>query len=379
MEHLVLKNKHDIRLSRAALEDLYKRRRRLYVSLFFHQEDVSARVVDMSSLTKVGIVKKVGRKFRANVQVVPLSRKFFCTDFIISKHRMKNGMFVRGRDDVWGILPYESPYIAKKAIVEKGDLVLDLATGSGIIGIFCADKAQKVYCTDINRKALLYAKFNAILNGVEDKMEFRSGDLFKPVKELKFDLIIWNGPTLSLPGHSCKYPIYCFGGADGLLFTKRFIAEAPRYLTRKGKMQWLDPSLGTNKEPKSLEIIKKAWQNKPLKVIYEERIPPDDLFKTIECIDKRLYLEPIYNRPKSPLWLKPVNKKEDEQWLAYLKKNHFTHIYAGMYKIFPEKKFSVVKTKPKEILFKRMNYLPAEWQFLSYQRILQLLRICEKF
>ena len=53
--------------------------------------------------------------------------------------------------------------------------------------------------TDINPKAINYAHFNAILNGVEEKMDFRVGDLFAPVKGMKFDLIIWNGTNSGNP------------------------------------------------------------------------------------------------------------------------------------------------------------------------------------
>ncbi|MBI4057811.1 methyltransferase, partial [Candidatus Microgenomates bacterium] len=198
-------------------------------------------------------MKRVGKGYRANVQIFPLSGMFICTDFVVSIHKMKKNRFVRSKDDVWAMFAYESPYIAKKVMVRKGDRVLDLATGSGVIAIFCAKKAKRVIATDINPKALHYAKFNATLNNVENKIEFRAGNLFKPVKKLKFDLIVWNGPTLSVPNAPEKYPIYCFGGIDGLAFTRRFIEESPKYLMKKGRMQWLDSSISTEKEPESLK------------------------------------------------------------------------------------------------------------------------------
>src|SRR3989344_9291415 len=259
---LLLKNKSLVKSCKPILEEFYKRYKREYIGIFLHQKDIEFREIDLMPLVEAGILKKVRNKFRANVQVFPLSGKFICTDFMLNTHNIRNGKFVRNKDDVWAILAYESPYIAKKAIVENGDVVLDLATGSGIIALFCADKAKKVVATDINPKALHYAKFNAILNNLEDKIEFRLGNMFAPIKNMKFDLIIWNGPTLAVPNIKKKYPIYCFGGADGLNFTRKFIKRAPKYLSKRGKMQWLDPSLGTNTEPESLKIIKQEWKNR---------------------------------------------------------------------------------------------------------------------
>jgi release factor glutamine methyltransferase len=382
MKGLALVSKKVIRSCRQVLEELYRKSKRKYIEIFFHEKDVEIDKlnVDISPLLKTGIVRKVGGRIRANVQVFPLSGKFICTDFLFSIHRVRNGRFVRRRDDVWAILPYESPYIAKKAIVERGDVVLDLATGSGIIALFCAEKAERVVATDINPKAIKYAKFNAILNNLEEKIEFKIGDLFEPVRGMKFDLIIFNGPTIAVPNAPEKYPLYCFGGPDGLQFTKRFIKEAPYYLTKKGKMQWLEPSIGTIEEPESLKIIRKEWKDKKFKVIYVKRAGPDDLFKVIRYIDKRLWYEPIDPKIKRPLWIKPLTKEEYINWISFLRRNGYTHIYSGMYKVYSDRKFKIIKIDERKKLFKRMNYLSLnEYHFLSYSRILQLLKICESY
>lgn len=378
MKWFDLKNKELIRSCKPVLQAIYQKSKKKYIELFFHEKDVELDGFDVEPLVKTGIIRKVGSKYRANVQVFPLSGKFICTDFLFSIHRIKNGRFVRRRDDVWAILPYESPYIAKKSIVEKDDVVLDLATGSGIIAIFSAEKAKKVIATDINPKAINYARFNAILNGLEHKIEFRTGDMFEPVRGMKFDLIIWNGPTISVPDAREKYPIYCFGGPDGLEFTKRFIEEAPQYLTQKGKMQWLDPSIGSASNPESLEIIKREWKNRKYMVVYVKRTEPSDLFKTIKYLDKRMIYEPLRG-PKRPLWTKPITAEEYQSWLAFLKAHEYTHIHAGMYRVYPDTRFRIVKTVARKMVFKRMNQLPEEWHFLSYQRILQLLKICESY
>ncbi len=373
-----IENKDLIRSCKPILEELYKKYRRKYIELFFHEKDIAFNKFDLSPLVKCKILRKVNGKYRPNVQVFPLSGKFICTDFIISSHRIKNSKYVRRRDDVWGILAYESPYIAKKAMVKKGDLVLDMATGSGIIALFCAEKAKKVIATDINPRAINFATFNAILNGLESKIEFRLGDMFKPISGMKFNLIIWNGPTISTPGGKEKNPIYCYGGASGNVFTKKFINESPKYLKRNGRMQWLDPSLGTEKEPETIRFIKENWKIKPFKIIYEDRVGADDLFKVIKYTDKKLVEDP-YNGIKCSLSTRYITREDYEKWIDFLKRNNYTHIYALMVIVQKNKNFRIRKVVPKKILFRYMNYLPMEWHMLGYGRINQLIKICENY
>lgn len=373
-----LTNKKLISDCKPLLEKLYIKHKKAYTDLFFYEKAVTFDKLDLSPLVTTGILTMMGLKLQANVQVFPLAGKFICTDFMISFRKIENNRIIRGRDDVWAILAYESPFIAKKAIVEKGDIVLDLATGSGVIALLCADIAKKVVATDINPKAINYAKFNAILNRLDHKIDFRLGNMFDPVKNLKFDLIIWNGPTISVPNNPDKYPTYCFGGIDGLNFIRKFIEQAPLFLTTKGRMQWLDPSVG-NMLPESLKIIKSQWKNRKYKVIYEKRVEPSDIFKTIDYLDKRLIDQPIKNRPQTPLWIKPLTKKEYYSWIKYLKEHNFTKIFAGMYMIYPSNKFQIQQTKSSHTYFKRMNQLPAEWHFLSYKNILKQLKICESY
>jgi ribosomal protein L11 methyltransferase len=69
--------------------------------------------------------------------------------------------------------------------------VLDVGTGTGIIGIACAKLGvKKVVCVDIDKKATEIAKENAAINQVEDMVEIINGDVLT-IHE-SFDLIIAN-------------------------------------------------------------------------------------------------------------------------------------------------------------------------------------------
>ena len=78
--------------------------------------------------------------------------------------------------------------------IPAGAAVLDLGTGSGVSAIFAARLAGRVVATDINPAAVRCARINALLNGVEDRVEVREGDLFAPVAGERFDVIIFNPP-----------------------------------------------------------------------------------------------------------------------------------------------------------------------------------------
>ena len=72
--------------------------------------------------------------------------------------------------------------------------VLDMGTGSGVCAVFAARHARRVVAVDINAAAVRCAGINALLNGAEQRVETRHGDLFVPVAGERFDLVLFNPP-----------------------------------------------------------------------------------------------------------------------------------------------------------------------------------------
>jgi release factor glutamine methyltransferase len=83
--------------------------------------------------------------------------------------------------------------------VSADAVVLDIGTGSGLCAIFAARHARRVVAVDINPAAIRCAGVNARLNHLEQRIEIRHGDLFAPVKDERFDLIVFNPPFLRGP------------------------------------------------------------------------------------------------------------------------------------------------------------------------------------
>lgn len=79
-------------------------------------------------------------------------------------------------------------------LVQRDWDVLDMGTGSGVCAVFAAKHARRVVAVDINAAAVHCAGINALLNHLEHKIDVRHGDLFAPVSEERFDLILFNPP-----------------------------------------------------------------------------------------------------------------------------------------------------------------------------------------
>ncbi len=82
--------------------------------------------------------------------------------------------------------------------------VLDLCCGGGLQALLCSRHARRVVATDINPRALNYAAFSAELSGISN-IEFRAGDLFDPVGDETFDLIVANPPFIISPDSSYAF------------------------------------------------------------------------------------------------------------------------------------------------------------------------------
>ena len=156
--------------------------------------------------------------------------------------------------------------------------IIDLGTGSGAIAISLAKslKTPFIYATDVSKDALEVAKENAIINKVEDQIEFLCGDWFAPLKnknlEGQIDCVVSNPPYVSkdelkaLPREIKDYePIVALESTEeGVFFHKKIIENSLDFL-KKGGLLTLETAFG--QAGKVADLIRQSDNYNNIKII----------------------------------------------------------------------------------------------------------------
>jgi len=160
-------------------------------------------------------------------------------------------------------------------------LVVDVCTGSGNLALALAFHAPKarVYGADVSAEAVALARRNAFHLGLQDRVEFREGDLLAPFEEPGFlgriDLLVCNPPYISsrkvdaMPHEIMGYePRLAFdGGALGIRIVQRLIQEAPRFLRPGGCLAF---EIGLGQGPALVKRLSADKRYSGLRPIHDE-------------------------------------------------------------------------------------------------------------
>ncbi len=176
--------------------------------------------------------------------------------FELTKRRTKREplQYILGTQEFMGLefrvtpavlIPRQDTEVLVELALKKcaGKRVLDMCTGSGCIAVSVAKlgKPERVDACDISADALAVAEENARLNGV--LVGFIEGDLFSDISG-RYDLILSNPPYIVtkeidtlMPEVAVHEPVIALdGGADGLNFYRRIVAESPDCLAAGGSL-----------------------------------------------------------------------------------------------------------------------------------------------
>ncbi|HEY8086857.1 MAG TPA: methyltransferase, partial [Polyangiaceae bacterium] len=111
--------------------------------------------------------------------------------------------------------------------------VLEVGCGAATAALLCATRARRAVGVDIDPRAIVIARANALFNGMTN-IEFRQGDLFEPVRGEQFDLIVAQPPFIAQPpGDSAV--TWMHGGARGDELPLRLLRELPAHLAPGGR------------------------------------------------------------------------------------------------------------------------------------------------
>jgi SAM-dependent methyltransferase len=149
-------------------------------------------------LVSAGVLEHSGAEVRALVDVRPYAEDD--TDWWIVSDLTPglDGAARRMRPDhVLGVAS-SSTSLAQLTIREDVGRALDLGTGSGVQALHLTRHAGDVVATDVSTRCVQLAELTFGLNGVN--VDLRSGDLYEPVADDTFDLIVSNPPFVISPG-----------------------------------------------------------------------------------------------------------------------------------------------------------------------------------
>ena len=159
-------------------------------------------------------------------------------DFIINTH-----------ENVY--VPAEDSYLlAENLEIKEGQSVLEIGTGSGIVAMYASRLTDKITVSDINFDACELARKNFEDNNIEN-IEILFGNMFEPIENRKFDVILFNTPYLPTEDDEVIDDTinYAFdGGLNGRKVIDLFLNEVGNHLNDGGIVQMIQSSLSGNEE-----------------------------------------------------------------------------------------------------------------------------------
>lgn len=242
--------------------------------------------------------------------------------------------------------------------------VLDMGTGTGVLAIAAAEKAENVIGVDINKEALEHAKENSKAAGLTN-VKFVYSDLFSYFKKYawRFDLIIFNPPYLPEDIREPKESrVATTGGKKGYEILDRFFSEVSEYLMPYGKILIVFSSLtGQDKVHEIIENYGFNYQKISEEELFAETLfvylaEKSDLLRGVEMngirevvkiarghrgliytgwldnkkivIKKQREDVPVIGRiANEARWLKVLNKKGMGAKFIYFEDNYFVYEY----------------------------------------------------
>ncbi len=191
--------------------------------------DAARKVISGTHLERLcacDLVRAEGECFAAKVLIVP------CDDFLLACDSFQRLASPEHADHVLAPNP-TSRHLLKFMMKRPVTASLDLGTGNGIMALALARQSAQVTATDLNRRAIHFAAFNAALNGIAN-ISFLAGDRFAPVAGRQFDHIISNPPFIIVPSSTSMYR----DNPEHLdAFCRGIVQSVPAYLNDGGFAQ----------------------------------------------------------------------------------------------------------------------------------------------
>jgi ribosomal protein L3 glutamine methyltransferase len=137
--------------------------------------------------------------------------------------------------------------VGEQGLIKPSEVgsVLDLCTGGGSLAILAEQVFPKAWidAVDLSSDALAVAKRNVEEYGLADLIALHQGDLFAPIGDKRYDLILSNPPYVDdealnafPPEFAAEPRLAHHGGRDGFDVVRRIIVEAGAHLSDRGAL-----------------------------------------------------------------------------------------------------------------------------------------------
>ena len=174
------------------------------------------------------------------------------------------------------------------------DRFLELCAGTGIAALVASRYARRTWAADITERATRFARFNAMLNGIQNCTAIQ-GDLYEAVKGEQFDRIAAHPPYM--PSLEQKY-IFRDGGEDGEQITRRVIAGLPQHLSPGGRLYcacMLSDRRGGRAEVRLRQMLGEAQGDFDIALVTLQTYQPTEYYLRL-ALEGRATLEEVAQR-----------------------------------------------------------------------------------
>ncbi len=169
----------------------------------------------------MGLVERASGRIRPCVGLVAVE------DMVIARDRYDDRQGALHPDHVVGVNP-PAMLLARLTVRARVARTLDLGCGGGVQAFLAARHSERVVASDVNPRALAYARFGARVNDLLN-VEVRQGDSFGPVAGERFSLVLCNPPYVVSPDS-----LFAFRDAGRPGICEEIVRRAPEHLEEGG-------------------------------------------------------------------------------------------------------------------------------------------------
>jgi methylase of polypeptide subunit release factors len=183
--------------------------------------------IALEGLEAMGLLARDGSLVRAPAQLMMVG------DLLLASDRWTSEDLSSAKDFVIGAHA-AAQSAANLSVRLRVPTALDIGTGTGVQALLAARHADRVVATDVNRRALGFAAFNAALNSVHN-VSFVAGSWLRPLRSsARFAFVVSNPPFVISPERAY---LYRDGGLEADGASRLVVTAAAAHLAMGGYAQ----------------------------------------------------------------------------------------------------------------------------------------------